>query len=218
MLGGVTATSNLAAGKAYGIPVSGTMAHSFIEACASEAEAFGAFARMLISRKPLYWSTPMIRLPASRRLSRCPDRSGLASRFAPFASIRATSINWLAESRRMLDDAGLTNVQIVASGGLDEDRIDRLTAGGAPIDLFGVGTDLAVSSDAPALDIAYKLVEYAGVGRMKLSVGKGQSSRPQTDISILSRPGSGLRRDWPSRREPSSFAAAVSSHVVGSPL
>jgi nicotinate phosphoribosyltransferase len=72
----------------------------------------------------------------------------------------------------MLDDAGLTNVQIVASGGLDEDRIDRLTAGGAPIDLFGVGTDLAVSSDAPALDIAYKLVEYAGVGRMKLSVGK----------------------------------------------
>jgi len=76
------------------------------------------------------------------------------------------------EARQMLDEAGLNDVQIIASGGLDEARIDALTARDAPIDIFGVGTDMAVSSDAPALDIAYKLTEYAGVGRMKLSTGK----------------------------------------------
>ena len=76
-------------------------------------------------------------------------------------------------ARRKLDDAGLTKVKIVASGGLDEEQIDRLTARNAPIDIFGIGTDMAVSSDAPALDIAYKLPSrYCGVGRMKRSTGK----------------------------------------------
>ena len=76
------------------------------------------------------------------------------------------------QTRRILDDAGLTDVQIVASGGLEETKIDALTSRGAPIDVFGVGTDMAVSSDAPNIDIAYKLTEYAGKGRMKLSAGK----------------------------------------------
>jgi nicotinate phosphoribosyltransferase len=72
----------------------------------------------------------------------------------------------------MLDEAGLSHLKVFASGGLDEREIDRLLRSGAPIDAFGVGTDMSVSGDAPALDIAYKLTEYAGTGRMKLSTGK----------------------------------------------
>src|SRR4029079_7903646 len=76
------------------------------------------------------------------------------------------------KARRLLDDAGLQRVTIFASGGLNEDEIAGLMVAGAPIDGFGVGTDMGVSRDAPSLDIAYKLVEYAGCGRVKLSPGK----------------------------------------------
>jgi nicotinate phosphoribosyltransferase len=72
----------------------------------------------------------------------------------------------------ILDAAGLPHVQIFASGGLDEGKIASLVATGAPIDAFGVGTDMSVSADAPALDLAYKLTRYAGLGRTKLSAGK----------------------------------------------
>jgi len=76
------------------------------------------------------------------------------------------------QARRMLDDAGLQRVTIFASGGLNEDEVAKLMASGAPIDGFGVGADMGVSRDAPSLDFAYKLVEYAGQPRMKLSAGK----------------------------------------------
>ena len=75
-------------------------------------------------------------------------------------------------ARQILDEAGLRGVGIFASGSLNEDEIARLLAAGAPIDGFGVGTDMGVSRDAPSLDIAYKLVEYGGRGRLKLSTGK----------------------------------------------
>jgi nicotinate phosphoribosyltransferase len=74
--------------------------------------------------------------------------------------------------RQILDDAGLSYVRIFASGGLDEDEIDRCLDAGAPIDAFGVGTRMNVSADAPYLDIAYKLVRYAGRDVLKLSPGK----------------------------------------------
>ena len=76
-------------------------------------------------------------------------------------------------ARGMLDEAGLERLKIVASGGLNERRIEALVKAAAPIDVFGVGTEMSVSSDAPALDIAYKMTEYAGRGRMKLSTRKG---------------------------------------------
>ena len=74
--------------------------------------------------------------------------------------------------RRILDDGGLADVSIFASGGLDEDYISEIVQAGAPIDGFGVGTSLTTSSDAPALDCAYKLQEYAGLARRKRSLGK----------------------------------------------
>jgi nicotinate phosphoribosyltransferase len=77
------------------------------------------------------------------------------------------------KARRMLDEAGLQRVTIFASGGLNEDEVEKLMAAGAPIDGFGVGADMGVSRDAPSLDFAYKLVEYDGQARMKLSAGKG---------------------------------------------
>ncbi|HEY8504271.1 MAG TPA: hypothetical protein VIL46_06785, partial [Gemmataceae bacterium] len=76
------------------------------------------------------------------------------------------------QSRRMLDEAGLTGVRIIASSGLDEHEIDRLLKAGAPIDAFGVGTSLAIAEGAPFLDMVYKLVEYAGRPRTKLSAKK----------------------------------------------
>src|SRR5579864_7445120 len=76
------------------------------------------------------------------------------------------------QTRKMLDEAGLQDVQIFASSGLDEYKVQALVESGAPIDAFGVGTKLAVIADAPELDMAYKLVEYAGTGRLKLSSRK----------------------------------------------
>jgi nicotinate phosphoribosyltransferase len=169
-VGGIDATSNLAAGKTYNIPVAGTVAHSFIEACSSEMDAFGAFARIFPDTTLLVDTYDTLAGVAKViSLSR-----SLGSDFR-IRAIRLDSgdLDQLArKARHMLDEAGLKRVLIVASGGLDEHEIDRLATKNAPIDLFGVGTDMAVSSDAPALDIAYKLIEYAGRGRMKLSTGK----------------------------------------------
>ena len=74
--------------------------------------------------------------------------------------------------RRILDDGGLADVTIFASGGLDEDEVSEIVQAGAPIDGFGIGTSLTTSSDVPALDCAYKLQEYAGLARRKRSAGK----------------------------------------------
>src|SRR5690606_28012039 len=75
-------------------------------------------------------------------------------------------------ARQLLDEADLERVQILASGGLDELQVDALVRAGAPIDAYGVGTSMGVSADAPSLDLAYKLVEYAGKARMKTSTAK----------------------------------------------
>ncbi len=167
---GVAATSNLLAGARYGIPVAGTMAHSFVQAFPSEAEAFRAYARLYPETILLVdtYDTP-------RGVRRVVD---LAAELGPafmVSGVRLDSgdLGALArEARAILDGAGLQRVRIFASGGLDEHRIAALLASGAPIDAFGVGTEMSVSADAPAFDIAYKLAAYAGEGRTKLSPGK----------------------------------------------
>lgn len=169
-IAGVAATSNLLAGAQHGIPVAGTMAHSFVQAFASEAEAFRAFAQ-------LYPETILL-VDTYDTLAGVRHVVALAKALGPAFRVRGVRLDsgdlgaLARETRAILDAAGLQQLQIFASGGLDEDGIAALLAAGAPIDAFGVGTDMSVSADAPALDIAYKLTRYAGQGRTKLSAGK----------------------------------------------
>ncbi|HEV3485279.1 MAG TPA: nicotinate phosphoribosyltransferase [Vicinamibacterales bacterium] len=169
-IAGVAATSNVAGGHVYGIPVAGTMGHSYIQAHADEREAFRRFAS---------------RYPGTTLLVDTYDTLDGVARVIDLAREQGSSFSVQAirldsgdlgdlavRARAMLDDAGLTSVRIVASGNLDEDSVAALVARGAPIDVFGVGTEMAVSADAPRLDIVYKLVSYDGLDRVKLSPGK----------------------------------------------
>lgn len=169
-IAGVAATSNVLAAARHGLRAVGTVAHSFIEAFASEAEAFRRFAE-------IYPGTTLL-VDTYDTLDGVRKVTALAKAMGARFTVRAVRLDSgdlgeLAKgARRILDAAGLQHVEIFASGGLDEDRIAALLADGAPIDGFGVGTDMSVSADAPALDIVYKLTAYAGEGRLKLSSGK----------------------------------------------
>ena len=167
-IAGVNGTSNVLAGQRYGIPVIGTVAHSFIEAFPSEAEAFKAFAE-------IYPGTTLLidtydTLVGARRLIDLIKQERLQ-----IGGVRIDSGDLLDLSRatrQTLDAADLNTVKIFVSGGLCESKVSALLEAGAPIDGFGVGTEMSVSSDAPALDIVYKLTAYAGEGRMKMAPGK----------------------------------------------
>ena len=169
-LAGGNGTSNVLAGKMFDIPVFGTMAHSYIQAHDDEYQAFEAFAA-------LYPETALLvdtydTLMGVRNLIRLSQKIG--KRF-PVKAIRLDSGDFgvlAREARKLLDKAGLQAVEIFASSGLDEYKVQKLVDAEAPIQGFGVGTNLVVSEDAPALDMAYKLVEYAGKGRLKLSTKK----------------------------------------------
>jgi len=174
-LAGFDATATVAAGQRFGIPLSGTMAHSFIEAHDSEAAAFRRFVHSRRERTTLLVDT----YDTDRALQRVVSLAGELAAEQSAAGIRAVRIDsgdlaGQARAARALFDAhGLHGIQIVVSGGLDEYAIDELLAHGAPVDAFGVGTALDVSADAPALDMAYKLEAYAGRPRRKSSPGKG---------------------------------------------
>jgi nicotinate phosphoribosyltransferase len=169
-IAGVDATSNVAAGQLYGLPVSGTMAHSYVQAHDDEYEAFRAFTR-------LYPDTVLL-VDTYDTVAGVAKVADLAREIGPgfrVSAIRLDSgdLHALAvASRRILDEAGLQRVKIVASSSLNENLVARLVEAGAPIDGFGVGTEMGVSRDVPTVDIVYKLVEYAGRGRLKLSPGK----------------------------------------------
>jgi nicotinate phosphoribosyltransferase len=169
-IAGVNATSNVEAGREYGIEVSGTMAHSYIEAFANEAEAFAAFTRSYPETVLLVDTYDTV-----QGVQNVIDLSRKLGEDFKVRAIRLDSGDLLElsrKSRAMLDEAGLRDVGVFASGGLDEYKIAELMAAGAPIDGFGVGTAMGVSEDAPSLEIAYKLTAYAGEGRLKLSPGK----------------------------------------------
>jgi nicotinate phosphoribosyltransferase len=167
---GAAGTSLVVAGKRYGIPVFGTMAHSYIQAHDNEGSALEAFAR-------LYPETTLL-VDTYDTLDGVRKVIGVSRRLGGHAHIRAVRLDsgdiatLARQARQMLDEAGLGRVQIFVSSELDEHRIAELVAGGAPIDGFGVGTKMAVAADVPHLDMVYKLVAYAGRGRTKLSSRK----------------------------------------------
>lgn len=171
-LAGFAATATVEAGRQFGIPLVGTMAHSFIQAHDDEATAFEHFARVRPKALTLLIDTYDTERGAAM-VARLAPR--LAADGITISAVRLDSGDPAVHSRAVraiLDAAGSKSIRIFASGGLDEQSLLSLCRGGAPIDGFGIGTSLTTSSDAPALDCAYKLQEYAGRPRRKRSEGK----------------------------------------------
>ena len=171
-LAGFAGTATVEADKRYGIPIFGTMAHSFIQAHDDEAVAFERFARARPNSVIFLIDSYDTEAGARKVVALAPrlKEAGITIRGV---RIDSGDLAALARSvRRILDDGGLKDVTIFASGGVDEYALMKFAAGGAPIDGFGIGTSLMASPDAPTLDCAYKLQEYAGLPRRKRSVGK----------------------------------------------
>jgi nicotinate phosphoribosyltransferase len=171
-LAGFDATSNVLAGREYGIPISGTMAHSYVESYTDELTAFRAFARSYPDAAVLVVDT-YDTLEGARRAAVVGRE--LAASGHRLRGVRLDSGDVFASSgpvRAILDEAGLHDAVVFASGGLDEHEISRLLAAGAPIGGFGVGSKMGVSADAPFLDMVYKLVEHGRRPVLKLSEGK----------------------------------------------
>jgi nicotinate phosphoribosyltransferase len=170
-IGGAAATSNVLAGKSFGIQVTGTMAHSYVMAFSEEIEAFRAFASDFPEHAVLLIDT-FDTEEGARRAAR------IAHELADdveLVGVRLDSgdIEKLARAvRDILDNEGLSGTKIIASGDLDEYRIEELRSSGAPIDTFGVGTQLGTSGDAPSLGAVYKLVAEDSEPKIKLSTGK----------------------------------------------
>jgi nicotinate phosphoribosyltransferase len=194
-IAGFAGTATLLAERAFGIPTYGTMAHSFIQSFDDETAAFEAFARARPQNLTLLIDTYDTEAAARKVVALAPrlKELGIAVRAV---RIDSGDLAGLAKIVRcILDEGGLKDTGIFASGGIDEKTLVGFAQQNAPIDGIGIGTSLATSSDAPALDCAYKLQEYAGLPRRKRSVGKatwpgrkqvwrryGSNSRMMSDI------------------------------------
>lgn len=171
-IAGFDGTATAEAARRFDIPAVGTMAHSFVQAHASEEAAFEAFARARPHRATLLVDTYDTEVAVAKLIAIAPR---LAAAGIAIGGVRLDSGDLGAHARavrKLLDDARLNDTIVFASGNLDEQRIAALQAAGAPIDGFGVGTALGTSIDAPALDMVYKLQSYAGIARRKRSEGK----------------------------------------------
>ena len=172
-LGGCTGTSNTLAGLRFGVPVSGTSAHSWVMSFACEMEAFRNL-QAAMGEHTVQLLDTYDPLEGARRAVRLGH---------PLAGVRLDSGDALTLSRKVrgiLDEAGLNEARIMISGDLDEYRIRDLLAAGAPIDSFGVGTQLSVSADAPTLSATYKMVELdiGGIKRFTSKLSEDKVSLP----------------------------------------
>ena len=171
-LAGFEGTATAIAGADYGIPVFGTMAHSFVQAHEDEMLAFEHFARVFPKSAMLLIDT-YDTLEAARKVVALAHRlrePGIAVRGVRLDSGDLDALS--REVRKILDAGGLADALIFASGDLDEWRVRELVDAGAPINSFGIGTRMVTSHDAPSLDFVYKLQEYGGEPRRKRSTGK----------------------------------------------
>jgi nicotinate phosphoribosyltransferase len=171
-LAGFSGTATVLAGVEFGIPVFGTMAHSYIEAHVDEISAFKGYARSSPANVVLLIDTYDTERAAEKVVLVARE---LAAKGIRVRGVRLDSGDLAAHARAVraiLDRGGLSELTIFSSGNLDEWKLQQLVAAGAPIDGFGIGTALDTSSDAPFLDCAYKLQEYAGTPRRKHSEGK----------------------------------------------
>ena len=181
---GFVGTSNVEAARRFELRPSGTMAHSYVEAFDDELEAFVTFANDFPERATFLVDTYDTMAGVTHAIAAI-RALGLEDR----AAVRLDSgdvVGLARQTRDRLDTAGLGNVRILVSGGLDEHDLARFVAEGVPIDAVGIGTRLGVSDDAPYLDTAYKLVEYAGRPVVKLSAGKATLPGPK---QVFRRPG-----------------------------
>jgi len=171
-IAGFAGTATVLADKQFGIPIFGTMAHSFIQIHDDETQAFENFARARPKNLILLIDTYDTEAAARKVVALAPR---LRAAGISIAGVRLDSGDLIALSkqvRRILDEGGLREVTIFASGGIDESMIANIIRSGAPIDGFGIGSNLTTSSDAPGLDCVYKLEEYDGLPRRKRSAGK----------------------------------------------
>lgn len=185
-IAGCAGTSNTYAGREYAIPSFGTQAHSWVMAHASEQDAFGRFLDVFPDASTLLVDTYDTRRAIEEiiRTGRKPSGLRLDS-----GDVAADS-RW---ARARLRQAGWEDVQIFASGDLDETRIDALLRAGAEVDAFGVGTALVTSSDAPSIGLIYKLVQVRRnrqpVGVAKFSPGKATYPGPKQVFRLRDRSG-----------------------------
>ena len=171
-IAGFASAANVLAGEHYGIPVVGTMAHSFVQVHDNEMTAFENFARARPEGVVLLIDTYDTEAGARKVVELAPKlkADGVAIRGVRIDSGDLASM--ARKVRDILDAGGLKDVIILVSGGINEDVLQTMMAAKAPIDGFGIGVNLDASIDAPSLDCAYKLQEYDGKPRRKLSEGK----------------------------------------------
>ena len=171
-LAGFAGAANVLAGERYGVPIVGTMAHSYVQVHDDEMTAFENFARARPQGVILLIDTYDTEQGARKVVELAPrlQADGIAIRGVRIDSGDLTAM--AKNVRRILNDGGLRDVIILVSGGINEDVLQTMKSAAAPIDGFGIGVNLAASVDVPALDCAYKLQEYAGKPKRKLSEGK----------------------------------------------
>jgi nicotinate phosphoribosyltransferase len=171
-IAGFVATSNVLAGQLYGIPISGTMAHSYIEAFSGDLAAFSAYSETFPDSAIFLIDTYNTIDGAKHAVTVAKQMKEKGHSLIGVRLDSGDMVELSRKVRRIFDDAGLFDVKIFASSGFDEFKIAKVIAQGAKIDAFGVGTKVGVSADAPYLDVVYKMVHYKDRDVRKLSPGK----------------------------------------------
>lgn len=171
-IAGFASVANVLAGQHYGIPIVGTMAHSFVQVHGDEMKAFETFARARPDGVVLLIDTYDTEQGARKVVELAPrlQADGIAIRGVRIDSGDLTVMS--KKVRAILDAGGMKDTLVLVSGGINEDVLQGMMKEGAPIDGFGIGVNLAASIDAPSLDCAYKLQDYRGTPKRKLSEGK----------------------------------------------